>query len=399
MTTIKILNGNKEIYLIGTAHISKESVEEVRNFIENEKPDVVCVELCKQRYDALKNKERYKDTKITEIIKQKKFQLFLLNIILASFQKKLGKEIGVEPGAEMIETIKLAEKKNIKISLVDRDVRVTLKRAMQRMSVFEKYKFFVFLIYSLFFNEKINEEEIEKLKNEDMLSNIMKEMSIFFPSIKKVLIDERDYYIARKIFETQGKKILAVVGAGHITGIKKNLESFNPNESEEEMIKNLQYINKLEEIPEGKNLFKLTMYGVLFIILGLFAYGFFVKGVDTFLNMAWTWFLLHGIFSAIGAIIALAHPVTIIVSFISSPFTALHPGISVGMVAGLSEAKMRSPKVIDFENLSEIKFNLKGIKILWTNRVTKIFLVMFLTNLGGTIATFIAGASFIKILF
>ncbi|MFN3528095.1 MAG: TraB/GumN family protein, partial [Candidatus Altarchaeaceae archaeon] len=219
-------------------------------------------------------------------------------------------------------------------------------------------------------------------------------------SIKSVLIDERDYYIARKIFETPGKKILAVVGAGHIKGIKKNLEKFKDNETlderknEEEKIKNLEKISSKE-----RNLFSIIMYGFLGLIIILFAYALIFKGVDVFLNMTFTWIILHSTFSAIGAIIALANIRTIIASFIFSPFAAWHPGISIGMISALVEAKYNPPKVYDFENLSEIKFNKEGIKMIWKNRVAKIFLVFFLTNLGGSIATFVAGFSYINMLF
>ncbi len=373
---------NREIILIGTAHISKESIDEVKSTIEAEKPDRVCVELCKQRYDILNDKEKWKNTDITKIIKENKTFLFLVNLILSNFQRRLGEDVGILPGAEMIEAMNAAKNLNIPIELADRDINTTMKRASHKMSIFEKYKVFSLILLTLFFSEKLRAEEIEQLKNKDVMSQMMDELALAFPNVKSVLIDERDYYLTNKILNASGNKVVAVVGSGHLAGIKRNIEKFSEKTSEEHenLMKEVTYI------PKGRNLVKFFTYSILLLITGMFIYGFYVKGIDVFLNMAGTWFLYHSVFAAIGAILAFARPLTILATFIFSPFAALHPGISIGMVSALVEAKVRPPKVIDFENLHKIrKWN-----DLWRNQVVRIILVFFFTNTGGSIATFVS---------
>lgn len=298
---------NKEIILIGTAHISKKSVDEVKNTIESERPDVVCVELCKQRYDILNDKEKWKNTDIIKIIKEKKTSLFLVNLILSNFQRRLGEDVGVLPGAEMVEAMNTAKNLNIPIELADRDISITMKRAYRKMSAFEKYKFLSLILLTLFFSEKLKPEEIEQLKNKDVMSQMMDELSFAFPNIKNVLIDERDYYLSNKILNARGNKIVAVVGSGHLAGIKRNIEKF----SEKTKAEHENLMKEITFVPKGRNLIKIFTYSILLIIVGMFIYGFYAKGFDVFLNMAWVWFLYHSVFAAIGAILAFAHPLKI----------------------------------------------------------------------------------------
>jgi len=386
----RLLKNNKEIILIGTAHISKESVYEVKSNIEAEKPDVVCVELCRQRYDVLNNREKWKNTDITKIIKEGKTALFLVNLILSNFQRRLGEDVGILPGAEMIEAMNVAKNLGIPIELADRDINITMKRASHKMSAFEKYKVFSLILLTLFFSEKLKAEEIEQLKNKDVMSQMMDELSIAFPNVKKILIDERDYYLANKILNAPGNKVVAVVGSGHMEGIKRNIEKFDEKNKEE----NENLLKEITYVPKGKNLIKIFAYSFLFLIAAMFIYGFYVKGIETFTNMLSTWFLYHSVFAAIGAILAFAHPLTILATFVFAPFTALHPGIGIGMVSALVEAKVRPPKVIDFENLHKLrKWN-----DLWRNQVMRIILVFFFTSTGGSIATFVSAGIMLPML-
>ncbi|OQX19555.1 MAG: hypothetical protein BWK75_05555 [Candidatus Altiarchaeales archaeon A3] len=378
----RLIKNNKEIILIGTAHISKESVNEVKSTIEAEKPEIVCVELCKHRYEILNDKEKWKQTDITKVIKEGKTALFLVNLILSNFQRRLGEDVGILPGAEMIEAMNVAKNLNIPIELADRDINITMKRASHKMSVFEKYKVFSLILLTLFFSEKLRAEEIEQLKNKDVMSQMMDELSIAFPNVKNTLIDERDYYLTNKILNVEGNKVVAVVGSGHLAGIKKNLEKFSEKTSEQH--ENL--MNEVTYIPKGRNSVKIFAYSVLLLITVMFVYGLYVKGMDVFLNMAFTWFLYHSVFAAIGAILAFAHPLTILATFIGAPFTAMHPGIGIGTVSALVEAKVRPPKVFDFENLHKIK----KWKDLWGNQVVIIIFIFFFTSIGGSIATFIS---------
>ncbi len=370
----KITLDKKEIILVGTAHISKKSADLVKTTIETEKPDTVCVELCQSRYDSITKKKKWEDTKITSLIRDKKAYLFLSNLLLANFEKKMGENVKVQPGSEMIEAVKTAKKEKIKIGLIDRDIQITLKRAWKTMGLIEKFKLIFILFEGMFFeNEKIDEKKIEQLKKEDMLSEMLKELGQYIPNIKKVLIDERDTYLAQKIKDTKGKKIVVVVGAGHVPGIKKNLKKTTD-------------LKTLETIPKNKNITKYIGWSIPLIFTALIIYGFMGHGTEVTLNMLYKWMIINGSLSALGALLALANPITIIVAFIAAPITSLNPMLGAGWFAGLSEAKIKEPRVKDFESLSK----LEGITGFWKNRVTRILLIVVFSNLGSTIGTFIA---------
>ncbi len=370
----KITIKDKNIILVGTAHISKDSIAQVKETIEKEKPDTVCIELCKSRYDAITKRKRWEDTKITDIIKKNKTYLFLSNLLLAGFEKKMGKEVNVKPGSEMIEAIKIAKKHKIKIDLADRDIQITLKRAWIIMSFKEKLKLLAGLIEGIFFtDESIDKKDIEKLKEKDILNQMLKELGKQIPNAKKVLIDERDAYIAQKINDSKGKKIVAVVGAGHIEGIKKQIK------------KNID-LKSLEKIPKKRSMTKYIAWSVPLIFLALIIYGFIGHGTEVTLNMLFKWLIINGSLSALGALIALANPITIAVAFLVAPLTSLNPMLAAGWFAGLTEAKLKEPKVKDFEALKDIN----GITDFWRNKVTRILLIVALANLGSTIGTLIA---------
>ncbi len=380
----KINIGGKEIFIIGTAHVSRESVDIVRETIEKENPEVVAVELCEQRQDAIVNHKRWEDTEITDVVKDGKAYLFLMQLLLANFQRQIGEEVGVKPGSEMIEAINIAREKNIRIALVDRDIKITLKRAFNSMSLGEKFKLFLGLFSGIFEKVKINEELIEKLKNKDVLSEMMEELSREIPSIKKVLVDERDAYIAGKIAGIDAKKVVAVVGAGHVEGIKEILmKSDELRLSETERTNELR---NLETVPEKKNRLKYIGYLIPLIFFAIVVWGFCTKGIDLTLSLLWNWFIIHGTLSALGVILALGHPLSIITAFFAAPFTSLNPAIAAGWFAGLVETYIRKPRVMDFEGL----LRLNGLRDLWKNRVTRILLVVAFANIGSSIATVIA---------
>ncbi|RLG00089.1 TraB family protein, partial [Thermococci archaeon] len=248
---------NEKIILIGTSHISEESVNLVKNTIIKENPDCVGVELCEQRFNSLKNKKAWKNMSIPKVIREGKTYLLLTNIILANYQRKLGEEFGVAPGTEMMKAIELAETLNKEIVLLDRDIQTTFRRSWSYMSLKEKLKF-IFYIFSGFF-EEVDEEMIENLKNKDLLNEALNELSEEIPNIKKTLIDERNEYIALKILEKyrEGKKIVAVIGAGHLEGVKKIIE--------ESLIKDIfipEHKKELEIVPKKRNKLKIIAYAV-----------------------------------------------------------------------------------------------------------------------------------------
>lgn len=378
MTSEIVKIGDKEVIIVGTVHISKESVEEVRNIIENEKPDVVGVELCESRFEALKNLKKWEDTNVIDIIKQGKVFLFLINILLSNYQKRLGDKFGVKPGSEFIEAITIAEKNKIPISLIDRDIQLTLKRAWNKMSIKEKLKL-MFGVFLGFFEEAEEEDIIEKLQDKDIVNELLNELSKEIPSVKETLIDERDKYIASKIIQSRGKKIVAVVGRGHMEGIKSALKELNKKTVN-------QNIKDLETLVQKRSVLTYIGYVIPLIFFGVVIYGFFEKGIDFTLKVMLMWILVTGTTAAIGASVAFAHPVSILVAFLAAPITTLHPTLASGWFAGLAELKYRKPTIKDFEELN----NINGLRDLWHNRVTRIILVVAFTNIGGTIGTLYA---------
>lgn len=382
--SIKVRVEGKEIILVGTAHVSRNSVELVKKTIEEEAPDAVAVELCEQRYDALVNKKKWDETEIHKVIKEGKTYLFLMQLLLANFQRKLGDKVGVKPGSEMIQAIDTAKEKNIKVGLVDRDIKITLRRAFNKISLREKLKLVYGFISGVLEEEEINEELIETLKEKDVLTEMMEELGREIPSIKEVLVDERNRYIADKIVGLEAEKIVAVVGAGHMEGIRGLLESNDFSEKKVE-----KELRDLEEIPEGRSKLKYVGYLIPLLIIAIVFFGFTLKG-DAFLwESIVKWVLINGSLAALGTAIALGHPFSIITAFIAAPITSLNPLLAAGWFAGAVEAKVRKPTVKDFEGL----VRLNSLRDYFGNGVTRILLVIAFANIGSSLGTFLAGFS------
>jgi pheromone shutdown-related protein TraB len=365
----------KQIVLVGTAHISKQSIELVEKTIEKEKPDVIAVELDRQRFEQLAREKQWQEMDLAKIMKEGKSYLFLLNLLLANFQRKIGDQIGVKPGMEMMQAIGIAKKKEIPIVLVDRDVRVTLKRALNQMSLIEKLKLGTTLLLGFFQGDtdEINEEKIEELKQKDVLNALMQQLAEEMPKIKNVLVDERDLFIANQILNANAKKIVAVLGAGHLEGVKKFLDR-------------RRNISHLKTIPKKRSVLRYLKFVVPLLFVLIIGYGFYAKGPEIALNLFFWWFLINGVLAAAGAAIARAHPFSVLAAFVAAPFTSLHPALAAGWFAGAMELKMRNPKVKDFEKLRE----LNGYRAFEKNRVTRILLVTVYANIGSTIGTVIA---------
>jgi len=377
-------DAQKEVILVGTAHISKESMDLVKKTIEEEQPDVIGVELDRDRLEQLLSGKKWQETNLVEIIRTGKTYLFLLNIFLSNMQRQIGKQVGIQPGAEMLTALKLAQEKQTPIQLLDRDVKITLKKAFSEMSLGEKIKLGTSFIGGFFgVGEKVTVEKIEELKKEDLINNLMKELGKQFPSIKRVLVDERDLYISEMIKHSPGKKIVAVVGAGHLEGI---VEHLNSNKKI-----NLEELNK---IPQKKNWLKYITIALPILFVAILAYSLISKGFDATIGVLLYWILITGLFSALGAILARAHPLSIIAAFISAPITTLHPALAAGWIAGLVEARFNSPRVMDFENLPEVS----SIGQFYNNKVTHILIVAALTNLGAMIGVIIAFPAIITLL-
>lgn len=364
----------KEIHLVGTAHVSRESVDLVESVIEREKPDTVCVELCQSRFQAVMDKDRWQDMDIVKVIKEKKSLMLLVNLLLASFQKKIAEKFGVQPGEEMIRAVQMAEKTNAIVHLADREINVTLGRTWRSMGLMSKVKLLFQLILSLGNTDDIEEEDIERMKKEDVLQTVLADVEKSHPTIRKILIDERDKYLCHKIRTAPGEKIVAVVGAGHVPGIRDYL-----NEDID--------IKELDELPPKGKSGAVLKWGFPLAICALIVAGFFFKGQEAGTEMVGWWVAANGILAGLGAVIALAHPLTILSAILAAPLTSLNPMVAAGWVSGLTEAYVSRPKVRDLENLSDDILSVRGF---WKNKVTRVLLVVVFTNLGSSFGTFIA---------
>ncbi len=364
----------REITLLGTAHVSRESAELVRRIIENERPDTVCLELCESRYQALTQKNRWQDTDLIKVIREKKAFLLLSNLILAAFQKRIGQKLGVDPGEEMLQAAKAAKELGARIHLADRNIRITLSRAWRLMGLWSKVKLLAELLTSAGELESIKEEDIEEMKKKDVLEALLSEIGETMPALRLILIDERDQYLAYKIRNAPGKKIVAVVGAGHIPGIKQYW-----NEPID--------IYRLDQMPPRGRIVGIIKWLIPIMIIGLVMAGFFRAGTSAGAHMIKWWILANGVLAGLGALAALAHPLTVASAIVAAPLTSLNPMVAAGWVSGLVETLIGRPKVRDFENLPDDILSAKGF---WKNKITRILLVVVFTNMGSALGTFVA---------
>lgn len=368
----QIIQGT-HVIVLGTAHISQKSTDEVQRLIKDWKPDVVGVELCETRKKNIMGDDHWKKLDLFQVIKNKKGYLLLSSLILSSFQKRIG---GTKPGEEFRMAISTSESQGIPVHPIDRDVQTTLKRAWNKLGFFQKSLLFSQLIGSLFVKEKISEETIESMKKEDVLKGLFDELPGNYAPIIEVIIDERDQFMAQKIRESSKntKKALHIVGAGHLKGIEKYL-------TEE------REISTLETIPTVTIWSKMSSFVFPVIIISIFAFLFYKGGQETGIEFLYNWIIIKAFFGGLGALIAWAHPLGIIASAIVSPIGNFNPVLKPGWIAALIEAYFRKPLVEDFEKLAEDTNSMKGI---WKNRVTRVFLVLMLPQIGSSIGTFVA---------
>jgi pheromone shutdown-related protein TraB len=378
----RLTHDGREIILIGTAHVSSESADLVRATIDTEKPDTVCVELCESRWQSIQQKSRWRDMDIIKVVKEKKAFLLLSNLILASFQRRIADKMEIQPGQEMLTAIEAAEAVGARTWLADRDIRTTLSRTWRRMTLWGKAKLLFQLLLSLGEVDDLTEADIEKMKQEDVLNGLLNEIGASQPVIREILIDERDRYLAQRIKSAPGKKIVAVVGAGHVPGIKMHWQ---------------REVNlaELDVLPPKSTLAGSLKWIIPAVIMLLFAWGFYAGGSKAGSDMILWWVTANGLLAGIGALIAWGHPLTVLSSVLSAPLTSLNPMIAAGWVSGLVEAFSRKPKVRDFETLQD---DIRSVRGFWSNKVTRILLVVVFTNLGSTLGTFIAFPMIVRVL-
>lgn len=379
---IRIYQDDKEIVLLGTAHVSRSSAEAAETLIARESPDSVCVELCASRYQSIRQEKQWRDMDIVKVIKEKKAFLLFANLLLASFQRRIGDKIGSKPGEEMIRAIDAGEAAGAEITLADRDITVTLSRTWRSTSLWSKIKLVFQLILSMGGVDDIEEADIERMKQTDMLESVLSEVEKTHPSLRKILIDERDQYLARKIARARGPKIVAIVGAGHLAGIQKYLaEDID--------------LAALETVPPKARRAGILKWLIPGLILLLMIAGFFYGGTEKGAGMISWWVGANALFAGLGTLAALAHPITIGATIVAAPLTSLNPMIAAGWVAGLIEAFLRKPKVRDFESLSDDILSVRGF---WKNKVTRLLLIVILANVGSSVGTFVALPLMLRVL-
>jgi len=375
------LNG-KEFVLIGTAHVSRESIDEVSAIIREEKPDLICVELDEGRYASITQKESWENLNMVKVFKEGKGFLLMANLVLSGFQRRMGAELGVKPGEEMKTALDIASELGIPYALCDREVQVTLRRAWAGCGLWNKSKLLSALLASAFTTEKLSAEEIENLKNRSELDGMMEELADYLPEVKETLINERDQYLAAKIWTStpaEARRIIAVVGAGHMQGIKAWMEKIAAGEKDED-------VSALNKIPPRGFFSKALPFIIPLAILALFVSGFLRGGAGVSLSMLRTYILWNGSLAALGAIIALGHPLAVLAAFLFAPITTFTPFIGVGLFSGVIQASFKKPRVADAQSIIDDVGSLKGF---YRNRITRALLVFFLSQMGGAAGTFV----------
>ncbi|MDR1654990.1 MAG: TraB/GumN family protein [Treponema sp.] len=377
--------GERSVTLIGTAHVSRESIDEVKAHIRDEKPGMVCVELDGGRFKSMDSKDDWERLNVSKAFREGKGFLLIANLVLAGFQRRMGLGLGVKPGEEMLAACDAAKELGIPYRFCDREVQITLRRAWARCGFLSKCKLLASLISSAFSTEKLSETEIENLKQASELDGMMAELASYLPAVKETLIDERDRYLAARIWTAgqeapAGEKLLAVVGAGHLSGLRAHLEKIAAGNED-------AGVEALDVIPPPSFLSKAAGWIIPAAIAALIIAGFFQAGAGQSLSMLLRWVLWNGSLAALGTLIALGHPLSILVSFLGAPVATINPFIGVGLFSGITEAWVRKPRVQDVENIAEDFSSLKGI---YRNRVSRALLVFFLSSLGGAVGNFIS---------
>ena len=374
----RLTYGDKEIFLVGTAHVSRKSVEEVERVIRDLRPDTVCVELDDQRHRMLMDENAWKKLDIFQVIRQKRVLFLLSSLALSAYQKRMGEKLGVRPGAELLAAVHVAKEVGAELVLADRDVQATLKRTWANLSFWDKAQVASGLLAAPFSVEDIDEEKIESLKDQDAIGEMLHQVAAQFPRVKGPLIDERDAFLMSAIQEAPGRKIVGVVGAAHVAGMVARLGQSADRK-------------KLSELPPPSKVSAALQWIIPAAVLGAFYFGYRQQSMEGLQQMLYAWILPTGLLSALFTLIALGHPLTILTAFVAAPITTLHPAIGAGMVTGLVEAYLRKPTVEDCEGIQKALSSVKGV---YRNSATRVLLVSVTSTIGAALGAWI-GASWV----
>lgn len=368
----------KQITLIGTAHISQESVATVTRVIRDLKPETVCVELDEQRYQSLINQKGWESLNLKDVIRKKQLPFLLASLALSSYQKRMGLATGVQPGAELAAAAQSAEEMGLQVELIDRNVRTTLLRVWRNTGLWNKMKVLASLFAGLFEKQTVNEAELARLREADNLAGMLEEMGELLPSVKEILVDERDVYMAHRIRSAPGQSLVAVVGAAHVPGISAYLTGAPAEPA---------HIDRIDAVPAKPLSSKIIPWLIPALVISLFIAGFFFGNRDQMANAATAWILANGILSATGALIAWGHPATVITAFVAAPLTSLNPTVGAGFVTALVQAFVAPPLVSDMQRVGDDLLKVKG---WWRNRLARVLLVFLFSSIGSSIGTFVA---------
>jgi pheromone shutdown-related protein TraB len=369
----------REFILVGTAHVSRESAELVRRVIEQESPDCVCVELDEQRHAALLHQTRWESLDLRQIVRARQLPAVVVQLLLAAYQRRLGRKLGAMPGAELLQAVEVARERGIPFVLADRPVRATMLRAWRSLSFWRKNELLAAILAAMFSKEEISEEELRRLRQQDVLSEVLRELAEAFPTLSRVLIGERDLYLARKIREAPGARVVAVIGAGHVEGVRRALTGEPPE---------LPELRELEAVPPASSAWKWAGWAIPLVVLGgLVAIGW--KSGAAVAGKSLLYFVMvTSIPSGIGALLAAAHPLTILAAVVAAPIASLHPLIGCGYVTALVQAWVCPPRVRDLERVTE---EVAVLRCWWSNRLLRVVLAFVLPTLGTAVGTYLGG--------
>ncbi|MDT8320772.1 MAG: TraB/GumN family protein [Xanthomonadales bacterium] len=369
--------------LIGTAHVSRSSAEAVRELATSGDYDVIAVELCQARFEALNAERKWTDLDLYQIIRQGKAGLVMANLALSAYQRRIADQFGIEPGAEMRAAALAAREHELPLQLIDRDLATTLRRTYASVPWYKRMYLMAGMALGMVSSEDIDEEAVEKLKEGDILEATFTEFAEQSPELFEALISERDRYMAARLREenagAEGRRVLVVIGAGHMAGLAQHLEQGAAQPAAERVA--------LEALPPRARWPRLVPWAIMLLVLSGFAIGF-SRSPELGWQLIFIWVAINGGLAALGALLARAHPLTILSAVVAAPLTSLNPTVAAGMVTGLVESWLRKPRVSDLENL---RFDITTLKGWFRNPATRILLVFFFSNLGSAVGTWVAG--------
>jgi pheromone shutdown-related protein TraB len=381
--TREITRDGVHYVLLGTAHVSRASVDAVKEMSGSGEFDAIAVELCPARHQALTKQQQWKDMDLYRIIREKKAGLVMANLALGAYQRRIAEQFGIEPGAELKAAADAAVTHDISLQLIDRDLATTLKRSYRAVPWYKRMMLTTGLIMSTVSSDEIDEEQIEKLKEGDILESTFTEFAEQSPELYEALIGERDRFMAARLrqenVDNAGKRILVVIGAGHLEGLAKYLASDQEDPQAE--------VESLSKLPPPKHWLKFIPWAIAALVLTGFWLGF-SRSPELGWELVTLWVVINGGFAAVGALVARAHPLTVLSAMIAAPLTSLNPAVAAGMVTGAVESWLRKPKVSDLEKLRDDATTIKG---WFKNPATRILLVFFFSNMGSAIGTWVAG--------